>query len=78
MIEDGILKGICFDELNGTTNEYSINGNDRRESYTSNPIPRMTNTYMLGGKHTPEEIIASVEWFYLQKKIFEGGQVVKA
>ena len=74
LIEDGILKGYLFDELNARLMNIQSTGNGRRESYASNPIPRMTNTYMLGGKHTPEEIIASVEYGLFAEN-FEGGQV---
>ena len=37
-------------------------------------MPRMTNTYMLGGQHTPEEIIASVK-YGIYAPNFSGGQV---
>ena len=49
-------------------------GNGRRESYASLPMPRMTNTYMLGGKDDPEDMIKSVKrgiWAV----DFGGGQV---
>jgi Predicted Zn-dependent proteases and their inactivated homologs len=36
-------------------------GNGRRQSYAHNPMPRMTNTYMLNGDKTQEEMIASVD-----------------
>jgi TldD protein len=49
-------------------------GNGRRESYAHLPMPRMTNTYMLGGKHEPEEIIASVDKGIYAVQ-FGGGQV---
>lgn len=74
LIEDGILKGYMFDELNARLMNTKSTGNGRRESFASTPIPRMTNTYMLGGKHTPEEIIASVD-YGLYAENFEGGQV---
>ena len=49
-------------------------GNGRRESYAHLPMPRMTNTYMLAGKHDPEEIIKSVtKGIYATQ--FGGGQV---
>lgn len=74
LIEDGILKGYLFDELNARLMNTHSTGNGRRESYASNPIPRMTNTYMLGGTTPPEEIIASVEYGLFAEN-FEGGQV---
>lgn len=74
LIEDGILKGYMFDELNARLMNTKSTGNGRRESFASNPIPRMTNTYMLGGNYQPDEIISSVE-FGLYAENFEGGQV---
>lgn len=74
LIEDGVLKGYLFDELNARLMDTKSTGNGRRESFASNPIPRMTNTYMLDGSHQPEEIISSVD-FGLYAENFEGGQV---
>jgi TldD protein len=51
-----------------------VTGNGRRESYAALPMPRMTNTYMLGGDKDPEEIIASVKRG-LYAVNFGGGQV---
>ena len=49
-------------------------GNGRRQSYAHAPMPRMTNTYMLGGSHASEEIVASVE-DGIYAVDFGGGQV---
>jgi TldD protein len=49
-------------------------GNGRRESFAHMPMPRMTNTYMLPGKYSPEEIIASVDRGIYAPN-FGGGQV---
>jgi TldD protein len=49
-------------------------GNGRRESYAHVPMPRMTNTYMLGGDRTREEIVASVRRGIYATN-FGGGQV---
>jgi len=49
-------------------------GNGRRESYAHLPMPRMTNTYMLGGNHHPDEIIGSVKKGIYASQ-FGGGQV---
>ena len=74
LIENGILKGYLFDKLNaGLMNEKST-GNARRESYAHIPMPRMTNTYMLNGNDTLDEMIASVDnGIYAVN--FDGGQV---
>ena len=61
LIEDGILKGYLQDSLNARLMQMPVTGNARRESYASLPMPRMTNTYMLGGKDDPQEIIASIK-----------------
>src|SRR3546814_19181599 len=49
-------------------------GNGRRQSYAHIPMPRMTNTVMLGGAADPQEIIASVKKG-LYAVNFGGGQV---
>lgn len=74
LIENGILKGYMQDRLNARLMGVVPTGNGRRESYAHLPMPRMTNTYMLAGKHQPEEIIASVK-NGLYAKNFAGGQV---
>jgi TldD protein len=60
LIEDGILKGYIQDTMNARLMKMPITGNARRESFAHLPMPRMTNTYMLGGDMNPEEILASV------------------
>src|SRR6201996_2249218 len=60
MIEDGILVGYLQDRLNARLMGMRATGNGRRESYAHAPMPRMTNTIMLNGQHSPEEMIRSV------------------
>lgn len=74
LIENGILKGYIQDKMNARLMGAKVTGNGRRESYAHLPMPRMTNTYMLEGPHTPEEIIASVDKG-LYAVNFGGGQV---
>lgn len=74
LIEDGILKNYMQDKLNAKLMGMAPTGNGRRESYAHVPMPRMTNTYMLAGQHTPEEIIGSVKKG-LYAVNFGGGQV---
>ncbi len=74
LIEDGKLVGYMQDRQNARLMGMKPTGNGRRESYSHRPMPRMTNTYMLGGDKTPEEIIASVkDGIYAVS--FGGGQV---
>jgi TldD protein len=74
LIEDGILKGYLQDSLNARLMGVAPTGNGRRESFAHLPIPRMTNTMMLAGKHDPQEIIKSVKnGIYAAN--FGGGQV---
>lgn len=61
LIEDGILKGYIQDRLNARLMGVAATGNGRRESYAHQPMPRMTNTFMLGGNAVKEEMIASVK-----------------
>lgn len=74
LIEKGILKGYMQDKLNARLMGVDPTGNGRRESYAHLPMPRMTNTYMLAGETSPEEIIASVK-NGLYAPNFGGGQV---
>ncbi|HVZ91197.1 MAG TPA: metalloprotease TldD [Rhizomicrobium sp.] len=74
LIEDGILKGYMQDRQNARLMGVAPTGNGRRESYASSVMPRMTNTYMLGGDKEPGEIIESVKnGIYATN--FGGGQV---
>ena len=74
LIEDGILKGYIQDSLNARLMGVAPTGNGRRESYAHIPMPRMTNTYMLGGDKDPQEIVASIKKG-LYATNFGGGQV---
>ena len=74
LIEDGILKGYMQDRLNARLMGMEPTGNGRRESFSCQPMPRMTNTYMLGGTHEPEEILSSVK-NGIYATSFGGGQV---
>ncbi|XLZ72801.1 metalloprotease TldD [Massilia sp. SR12] len=74
LIEDGILKGYIQDTMNARLMKMNVTGNARRESFAHLPMPRMTNTYMLGGDKDPGEILASVKnGIYAVN--FGGGQV---
>ncbi len=74
LIEDGILKGYIQDSMNARLMGVAPTGNGRRESYAHVPMPRMTNTYMLAGGKSPQEIVASIKKG-LYATNFGGGQV---
>ncbi len=74
LIEKGILRGYLQDRLNARLMKMAPTGNGRRESFAHAPMPRMTNTFMLPGESTPEEIIKSVK-HGLYAVSFGGGQV---
>ncbi len=61
LIENGILKEYMCDKISGEILNMN-HSNGRRQDFNYMPMPRMTNTYMLGGKHTLEEIISSVNY----------------
>ncbi|ETX30977.1 metalloprotease TldD [Roseivivax isoporae] len=74
LIEDGILTGYMQDRQNARLMGAAPTGNGRRESYAHLPMPRMTNTYMLGGDATPGELVAELkDGIYAVG--FGGGQV---
>ena len=74
LIENGILKGYMQDKKNARLMGQQSTGNGRRESYSCLPMPRMTNTYMLAGESSQEDIIKSVKKG-LYAPNFGGGQV---
>jgi TldD protein len=74
LIEDGILKGYMQDRQNARLMGVAATGNGRRQSYASPVMPRMTNTYMLGGDKDPGEILSSVKKGIYARN-FGGGQV---
>jgi len=74
LIENGRLKGFMQDAMNSRLMKMPLTGNGRRESYAALPLPRMTNTYMLGGDKDPGEILASIKKG-LYAVNFGGGQV---
>ena len=61
LIENGILKGYMIDKLNGRRMGMASTGSGRRESYKYAPTSRMTNTFILNGKSSLDEMISSVE-----------------
>jgi TldD protein len=74
LIEKGILRGYLQDRMNARLMGMPLTGNGRRESFAHIPMPRMTNTFMLAGESTPDEIIRSVDRG-LYAAHFGGGQV---
>jgi len=74
LIENGKLVGLMQDRMNARLMGTISTGNGRRESFACEPYPRMTNTMMMAGSKTPEEIIESVDYgIYVSS--MEGGQV---
>ncbi|NBR90608.1 MAG: metalloprotease TldD [Rhodobacteraceae bacterium] len=61
LIEDGILVGYMQDRQNARLMGVKPTGNGRRESYAHAPMPRMTNTYMLGGSEDPSTILSGLK-----------------
>jgi TldD protein len=74
LIENGVLRGYMQDRLSARHFKTRPTGNGRRESFASVPMPRMTNTVLLGGPHEAQEIIASVKRGIFAQS-FGGGQV---
>ena len=74
LIEDGILKGYMQDRLNARLMGVKPTGNGRRQNYQHAPMPRMTNTFMRGGKDDPAELLSRMKKGIFAKS-FGGGQV---
>ena len=74
LVEDGVLVGYMQDRQNARLMGVKPTGNGRRQSFAHVPMPRMTNTYMLGGKSDPKDILADLaDGIYAVG--FGGGQV---
>jgi len=74
LVRHGKLVGLLQDRLSASLMAAPLTGHGRRQDYSCIPLPRMSNTYIDGGEHDPEEIIRSVSrGFYAHK--FQGGQV---
>jgi TldD protein len=74
LIENGILKNFMQDRMNAKLMKVEPTGNGRRESFEYAPMPRMTNTFMINGNHTQDEMIKSVDKG-IYAVSFGGGQV---
>jgi len=74
LIEDGIMVGLMHDRLSARQMGQRAGGNGRRESFAHMPMPRMTNTFMEGGKDSKADMIASTKRG-LYAANFGGGQV---
>jgi len=75
LVENGVLRTYLHDRISAQHFKAPRTGSGRRESYCYPPVPRMRNTYMLAGKESPEEIIASVKKG-IYAEIFTNGQVM--
>lgn len=74
LVEQGVLKGYLYDRLTAIKDNSLSTGNGRRESYQCRPLPRMSNTLILPGQMSPEEIVRAVPKGLFVKKM-GGGQV---
>ncbi len=74
LIKDGVLVGYMHDRMSAKHYGIKPTGNGRRESFRAMPLPRMTNTSLLGGQDNPDDIIKSVKRGIYAKR-FSGGQV---
>lgn len=74
LIKNGILQKYMQDKLNATLMGKISTSNGRRESYAHLPMPRMTNTYMLSGTSSPDDIMNSIDYGVYASN-FGGGQV---
>ena len=61
LIEDGKLVSYMQDRQNARLMNVKPTGNGRRESYAHAPMPRMTNTFMLGGTNSPKSLLGDLK-----------------
>jgi TldD protein len=61
LFTEGVLEGWLYDRLRADKEGVPSSGNGRRQSYAHPPIPRMTNTYLLNGSSSAQDLLASTE-----------------
>ena len=74
LIENGVLQSYLQDRISAKALGTRASGNGRRQSFKHYPMPRMTNTYMLGGESAPDEVLGRVDKG-IYCVAFSGGQV---
>jgi TldD protein len=74
LFTDGVLQGYMYDRIRAEHDGVPSSGNGRRQSYAYLPIPRMTNTYILPGAATAEQVVADTPSGFYARRL-GGGQV---
>ena len=74
LIEGGRLAGYMHSRETAAKMKTAPTGNGRRQGFNFPPLPRMTNTYLLGGEAEPDDVIRSVP-FGVYARAFAGGSV---
>jgi TldD protein len=74
LVEKGNLIGYISNKETSAKLSIPCNGGARAESYAARPIVRMSNTYMLPGDHSVDELFEKVE-SGIYAKCTRGGQV---
>jgi len=74
LFHEGVLEGYLYDRIRSGRDDVASSGNGRRQSYAHLPIPRMTNTYILPGESSPEDVVADTSRGFYAKRL-GGGQV---
>ncbi|HEX6340199.1 TldD/PmbA family protein [Umezawaea sp.] len=77
LVDDGTLASFLSDRVTSERLGLPITPNGRRDGFHHRPIPRMTNTRVLAGGVTPEDIIADTR-FGLYAPHVGGGEVLES
>ncbi len=72
LVDQGVLIKYMCDKKTGQELGIGSTGNGRRESYNHLPIPRMTNTYMLPGQSTLEDMLSEMNNGIYVKSVSHG------
>ncbi len=74
LFADGELVNLLYDRVRAEQDGVPSTGNGRRQSYASLPIPRMRNSFILGGESRPEDVVSGTP-SGLYAAALGGGQV---